>query len=84
MYNDSCLYKLSRNGYWDEKRKIDLDFSRFDGFGIVKDKETNICQTLSGINFGKWKCEINYNSRKYIKHLRTIFFLEVEELKLLT
>lgn len=74
MYNDSCLYKLSRNGYWDNRREINLDFSRFGEFGIVKDKETSICQTLSGINLGKWKCEINYNSRKYIKTSENYIF----------
>lgn len=84
MYNDSCLYKLSRNGYWDDKREINLDFSRFDKFGIVKNKETDICQTLSGINFGKWKCEINYNSRKYIKTSENYIFQVAEELKRLT
>lgn len=74
LYKDSCLYKLSRNGYWDDKREINLDFSRFGEFGIVKDKETEICQTLSGINIGKWKCEINYNSRKYIKTSENYIF----------
>lgn len=74
MYNDSCLYKLSRNGYWDDKREINLDFSRFGEFGIVKDKEIGICQTLSGINLGKWKCEVSYNSRKYIKTSENYIF----------
>lgn len=74
MYNDSCLYKLSSNGYWDDKREINLDFSLFDEFGIVKDKENGICQTMSGINLGKWKCEINYNNRKYIKTSENYIF----------
>ena len=74
MYNDSCLYKLSCNGYWDDKREINLDFSHFDEFGIVKDKETEICQTLSGINLGKLKCEINYNNKKYIRTSENYIF----------
>lgn len=74
MYNDSCLYKLSCNGYWDDKREINLDFSHFDEFGIVKDKETETCQTLSGINLGKWKCEINYNNKKYIRTSENYIF----------
>lgn len=81
MYNDSCLYKLSRNGYWDDRREINLDFSSFDEYGIVKEKETSCCQTMSGINLGKWKCEINFNSRKYIKTSENYIFSGGQRIK---
>lgn len=54
-YNDSCLYKLSRNGYWDNGKEIKLDFSKFDKFGVVKDEETDIYQTLDGQLLGKYR-----------------------------
>ena len=80
MYNDSCLYKLSRNGYWDDKREINLDFSRFDEFGIVKDKETENCQTLSGVTLGKWKFQTNYDFR-YVRTSEFYIFFGAKRIK---
>ena len=80
MYNGSCLYKLSRNGYWDDKREINLDFSRFDEFGIVKDKETGICQTLSGVSLGQWKFQTNYNFR-YVRTTEYCIFSGARRIK---
>lgn len=77
MYNDSCLYKLSRNGYWDNGREINLDFSHFDKFGIVKDKETGTCQTLSGVSLGQWKFQTNY----YFRYVRTTEYFIFEGAK---
>ena len=74
MYNNTCLYKLGCNGYWDNGREINLDFSLFDDFGIVKNKDTDICKTLSGINLGKWELRCNYNNRKYIKTSENYIF----------
>ena len=80
LYKDSCLYKLSRNGYWDDKREINLDFSRFDEFGIVKDKETEICQTLSGVTLGKWKFQTNYDFR-YVRTSEFYIFFGAKRIK---
>lgn len=80
LYNDSCLYKLSRNGYWDNRNIIDLDFSHFKEFGIVKDKKTGICQTLSGIELGKWECLINFNNR-YIRTTKYYIFSGARRIK---
>lgn len=74
MYNNTCLYKLSCNGYWDNGREINLDFSLFDDFGIVKNEDTDICKTLSGINLGKWEFKYNYNNSKYIKTSENYIF----------
>ena len=80
LYKSSRLYRLSQNGYWDNRKDIDLDFSYFKEFGIVKDKETGICQTLSGINLGKWKCLINLN-RRYIRTTEYYVFDEARRIK---
>lgn len=53
LYKDSRLYRLSSNGYWDYGREIKLDFSHFEEFGVVKEIETDIYQTLDGKLLGK-------------------------------
>lgn len=59
LYQDSHLYTLSRNGFWDNVRELSLDFSDFSEFGVVKNKDTKCLMTLRGIELGKWLARLN-------------------------
>ena len=65
LYKENVLYKLSSNGYWDNPRNINLDFSDFSKFGVVKNHETNTMETLSGRGLGKAICTL-YMDTHYI------------------
>lgn len=65
LYKDSRLYQLSRNGYWGNCKEIELDFSNFDELEVVKNKETDIYQTLDGKLLGRMR-KLNYKDKKYM------------------
>ena len=50
---DNFTYTLSTNGYWDRKMEVTYDYEYFGKYGIVKDKETGIYKSLSGVKYGK-------------------------------
>lgn len=79
-YKDSRLYQLSRNGYWDNSKEIKLDFSKFDEFGVVKNKETDIYQTLDGKLLGKCRMQ-NYIGEKHMLTTEYYIFSNTRKLK---
>lgn len=55
LYNQSNLFTLSKNGYWDNRQEIDLDFSEFSSYKIVFDTKNRTYKTLNNTNLGKFK-----------------------------
>jgi hypothetical protein len=64
LYKDSELFILSRNGFWDQKLKHQFDFSKFDQFGIIKNMDTLVYQTLDGLEVGKYQSVSNIGNPK--------------------
>ena len=44
--SDDCMYTLSHNGYWDNRKECNYDFSDFEEYGIVKDNATGVYKSL--------------------------------------
>lgn len=59
--------RLSRNGYWDHSKERDLDFSYYEEFGVIKDKNTSNCEMLNGRKLGKWICRVTTQYATYVK-----------------
>lgn len=53
LYDNSTLYKLSRNGYWDNGREHKYNFQYFSEFGVIENEDNGIYETLGGWNLGK-------------------------------
>lgn len=65
LYEDSSIYRLSKNSYWDNCREGNFDFSCFDKFGVITNRDTDVCQTLGGVDLGK-KFLISHIREPYI------------------
>lgn len=69
-YVEKKLYTLSRNGYWDNERGVDLSFDYFDNFRLLENKETKQILTVNGINLSKFK-SVAYPNDPLKRVLRT-------------
>lgn len=64
---DGDMYTiLSRNAYWDFPKKRDIDFSYYEEFGVIKDRDTLNCEMLNGRKLGKWNCCATTQYTSYI------------------
>lgn len=62
--SDGYVFTLSGNGYWDNRRECDYDFSQFEKYGIVKDNETgyykSFCYNIKGSSYNTNPNPINH------------------------
>lgn len=65
-HKDGFLYRLSRNAYWDGKKEHNYDFSQFEKYGIIKNKDTEFYESLF-YNIKDKNLSFEYNPTEYIE-----------------
>lgn len=69
-YENGNLFTLSRNGYWDSKKVINVNFEYLDKFNVIENKDTKQIITLEGVELGRYECIFYFND-KLKRFLRT-------------
>lgn len=57
---------LSRNGYWDFPKEQTIDFSFYEKFGVIKERNTHNCKMMNGRKLGKWNCCTTTHYTSYV------------------
>lgn len=76
LYQDSKLYTLSPNGYWDGQKELDLDFSMFSTFKVFKNNEDNSYNTFGNSSLGKYAGQSTGLYDPYLKTENFYIFTE--------
>jgi hypothetical protein len=66
MEQGDKIFHLSKNGYWDGERENVYNLREFEEFGVLINKQTEECSSISGKSYGEWKCKIGMNSIGHI------------------